>query len=32
MKAALEQSDIKPEHKEFLWEYFNNTAEFLRNR
>ena len=32
MKAALEQSAMKPEHKEFLWGYFQNTAEFLRNR
>lgn len=32
MKTALEKSDILPEHKEFLWDYFQKTAEFLRNR
>ncbi|MBE0650844.1 MAG: globin [Bacteroidales bacterium] len=32
MKAALDQSEIQPEYKEFLWDYFQNAAEFLRNR
>jgi len=32
MKNALEKSEIKPDHKDFLWRYFKHTAEFLRNR
>lgn len=32
MKTALGQSEILPEHREFLWNYFQKTAEFLRNR
>lgn len=32
MEAALKQSDIKPEYRDYLWNYFQNTADFLRNR
>lgn len=32
MKNALDQSEINTENKEFLWNYFQYTAEFLRNR
>lgn len=32
MKSALDHSEINPEHKDFLWDYFQNAAEFLRNR
>lgn len=32
MENALEQSDINPEYRNYLWTYFQNTAEFLRNR
>ena len=32
MKAALDKSDIEEPDKEFLWNYFRQTAEFLKNR
>lgn len=32
MRAALNKSNIQNQYKEFLWTYFKNTAEFLRNR
>lgn len=32
MKTALEKSDIGNSEKEFLWNYFCQTAEFLKNR
>ena len=32
MKTALDKSDIGEEEKEFLWNYFQKTAEFLKNR
>jgi hemoglobin len=31
MKVALNKSEIGEEDKEYLWEYFQNTAEFLKN-
>jgi len=31
MKVALDKSEIQEKHKEFLWEYFQKTAQFLRN-
>lgn len=32
MKVALDKSEIADSDKEFLWHYFNQTAEFLKNR
>lgn len=32
MERALELSEIGKTEKEFLWEYFQQTAEFLKNR
>jgi hemoglobin len=32
MKKALEKSEIGRSEKEFLWNYFNQTADFLKNR
>lgn len=32
MQVALSKSEIEEEHQAFLWEYFQKTAEFLRNR
>lgn len=32
MEVALNQSKIQKEYKQLLWEYFQKTAEFLRNR
>jgi len=32
MQVALNKSTMIDEHKAFLWEYFQKTAEFLRNR
>jgi hemoglobin len=32
MRHALEISDIGKSEKEFLWNYFQQTAEFLKNR
>ncbi|MBN2639643.1 MAG: globin [Bacteroidales bacterium] len=32
MQVALSKSVIDDEHKNFLWEYFQKTADFLRNR
>lgn len=32
MKTALDKSEIGDDEKEFLWKYFQNTAEFLKNR
>lgn len=32
MKAALEKSEINQDDKYFLWHYFQQTAEFLKNR
>lgn len=31
MKTALDKSEIGEEEKEFLWNYFDKTAEFLKN-
>lgn len=32
MKSALDQSEISETEKIFLWNYFQQTAEFLKNR
>lgn len=32
MRTALDKSEIGKEEKEFLWKYFQNTAEFLKNK
>jgi truncated hemoglobin YjbI len=32
MKVALDKSEIDPSDKDFLWNYFEQTAEFLKNR
>ncbi len=32
MKVALDKSAIDSSDKEFLWNYFQKTAEFLKNR
>lgn len=32
MKTALDNSEIELSDKEFLWHYFEQTAEFLKNR
>lgn len=32
MKMALDKSEIDSSDKEFLWNYFQQTAEFLKNR
>lgn len=32
MQVALSKSEIAEEHQAFLWEYFQKTADFLRNR
>jgi len=32
MKTALDKSEIGEEEKEFLWNYFEKTAEFLKNK
>ena len=32
MKKALENSEISESDKYFLWNYFQQTAEFLKNR
>ena len=32
MKVALDKSEIGSSEKEFLWNYFQQTAEFLKNR
>lgn len=32
MKTALDKSEIGEPEKEFLWNYFKQTAEFLKNR
>ncbi len=31
MKTALAKSSIDADHKDFLWNYFQQTAEFVRN-
>jgi hemoglobin len=31
MQTALDKSKIEKTHKDFLWQYFQQTAEFLRN-
>ena len=31
MQTALDKSPIDKNHKDFLWNYFQQTAEFLRN-
>ncbi len=31
MQTALAKSTMDEDHKEFLWNYFQQTAEFLRN-
>lgn len=31
MRTALDKSAIDPDHRDFLWNYFQQTAEFLRN-
>ncbi len=31
MQTALSKSPIDKNHKDFLWKYFQQTAEFLRN-
>lgn len=32
MKTALDKSEIGLDDKEYLWDYFRKTAEFLKNR
>jgi hypothetical protein len=32
MKIALDKSEIGDSEKEFLWSYFQQTAEFLKNK
>ncbi len=32
MKTALDKSEIAESEKQFLWNYFQQTAEFLKNR
>lgn len=32
MKVALDKSEIGQADKDFLWNYFQQTAEFLKNR
>ena len=32
MKVALDKSEISTPEKDFLWNYFKQTAEFLKNR
>lgn len=32
MKTALDKSEIGVEEKEYLWDYFQKTGEFLKNR
>lgn len=32
MEIALEKSEIETTEKDFLWNYFQQTAEFLKNR
>lgn len=32
MKIALDKSEIAPSDIEFLWDYFQKTGEFLKNR
>ena len=32
MKTAMEKSEIGSEEKDFIWNYFQQTAEFLKNR
>ncbi len=32
MKVALDKSEIAEPEKRFLWSYFKQTAEFLKNR
>jgi hemoglobin len=32
MKNALEESQIEKNDKEYLWNYFRQTADFLKNR
>ena len=32
MESALDQSNIGENEKDFLWKYFQQTAEFLKNR
>ncbi len=32
MSAALDKSEIGDSDKAFLWNYFQQTAEFLKNR
>jgi len=31
MQTALDKSEMGKAHKDFLWKYFQQTAEFLRN-
>jgi len=32
MKVALDKSEIEQPDKDFLWKYFQQTGEFLKNR
>jgi hemoglobin len=32
MRTALDKSEIEPSDKDFLWAYFQHTANFLKNR